>query len=66
MKAYTSSWLIIAVNKYPETKLHRKKVGFELDKLQLDKVYQSFLKFADVQKEINDDDIPKIVEAANI
>lgn len=43
-----------------------KKVGFELDKLQLDKVYQSFLKFADVQKEINDDDIPKIVEAANI
>ncbi len=43
-----------------------KKVGFELDKLQLDKVYQSFLTFADVQKEINDDDIPKIVEAANI
>ncbi|MCH1518417.1 MAG: 2-isopropylmalate synthase [Flavobacteriaceae bacterium] len=43
-----------------------KKIGFELDKLQLDKVYQSFLKFADVQKEINDDDIPKIVEAANI
>ena len=26
-----------------------KKVGFELDKLQLDKVYQSFLKFADIQ-----------------
>ena len=43
-----------------------KKVGFELDKLQLDKVYQSFLKFADLQKQINDDDIPKIVEAANI
>ncbi len=43
-----------------------KKVGFELDKLQLDKVYQSFLKIADLQKQINDDDIPKIVEAANI
>ncbi|MEJ6625429.1 MAG: 2-isopropylmalate synthase [Flavobacteriaceae bacterium] len=43
-----------------------KKVGFELDKLKLDKVYQSFLKFADLQKQINDDDIPKIVEAANI
>ena len=43
-----------------------KKIGFELDKLQLDKVYQSFLKFADLQKQINDDDIPKIVEAANI
>ncbi len=43
-----------------------KNVGIELDKLQLDKVYQSFLRFADLQKEINDDDIPKIVEAANI
>ena len=43
-----------------------KNVGIVLDKLQLDKVYQSFLKFADLQKEINDDDIPKIVEAANI
>ena len=43
-----------------------KNVGFELDKLQLDKVYQEFLKLADLQKEINDDDIPKIVEAANI
>ena len=41
-----------------------KNVGFELDKLQLDKVYQEFLKLADKQKEINDDDIPKIVEAA--
>ncbi|MGB2398428.1 MAG: 2-isopropylmalate synthase [Flavobacteriaceae bacterium] len=43
-----------------------KNVGFELNKLQLDKVYQEFLKLADKQKEINDDDIPKIVEAANI
>ena len=43
-----------------------KNVGFELDKLQLDKVYQEFLKLADMQKEISDDDIPKIVEAANI
>ena len=43
-----------------------KNVGFELDKLQLDKVYQQFLKLADMQKEISDDDIPKIVEAANI
>ena len=43
-----------------------KIVGFELDKLQLDKVYEEFLKFADLQKEINDEDIPKIVAAANI
>jgi len=40
-----------------------KNVGIELDKLQLDKVYQQFLKLADLQKEISDDDIPKIVEA---
>lgn len=43
-----------------------KNIGFELDKLQLDKVYNEFLKLADLQKEISDDDIPKIVEAAKI
>ena len=43
-----------------------KNVGIELDKIQLDKVYQQFLKFADLQKEIMDDDIPKIVEAAQL
>ena len=43
-----------------------KNVGIELDKLQLDRVYQEFLKIADLQKEISDDDIPRIVEAANI
>ena len=43
-----------------------KNVGIELDKLQLDKVYHQFLKFADLQKEISDDDIPKIVEAAQL
>ena len=43
-----------------------KNVGIELDKLQLDKVYQQFLKLADLQKEISDDDIPKIVKAAQI
>lgn len=43
-----------------------KNVGIELDKLQLDKVYQQFLKFADLQKEISDNDIPKIVEAAQL
>lgn len=43
-----------------------KNIGFELDKLQLDKVYQEFLKLADLKKEVSDDDIPKIVEAAKI
>jgi 2-isopropylmalate synthase len=43
-----------------------KNIGIELTKLQLDKVYEQFLKFADSHKEINDDDIPKIVELANL
>ena len=43
-----------------------KKIGFELDKKQLDRVYQEFLKIADIQKEVSDSDLPKIIEAANI
>jgi len=43
-----------------------KNVGYELDKLQLDKVYQEFLKLADTQKEINDEDIPVIIKVSNI
>ena len=40
-----------------------KNIGFELDKLQLDKVYEGFLKVADQQKEVSDEDIPKIIES---
>jgi len=43
-----------------------KNIGYELDKLQLDKVYQQFLIVADQKKEINDDDIPKIIKASKI
>jgi 2-isopropylmalate synthase len=43
-----------------------KNIGIELTKLQLDKVYEQFLKFADTHKEINDDDIPGIVNLANL
>lgn len=43
-----------------------KNIGYELDKLQLDKVYQQFLVVADQKKEINDDDLPKIIESSNI
>lgn len=43
-----------------------KNIGFELEKLQLDKVYQEFLKLADLKKEINDDDIPNIIKAAKL
>lgn len=43
-----------------------KNVGYELTKLQLDAVYQNFLKFADRKKEILDEDIHEIVETSAI
>ncbi|MDG1264277.1 MAG: 2-isopropylmalate synthase [Flavobacteriaceae bacterium] len=43
-----------------------KNIGYELEKLQLDKVYREFLKLADSQKEITDKDIPTIIKASNI
>ena len=43
-----------------------KNIGYELDKLQLDRVYQQFLVVADQQKEIGDEDLPKIIEASKI
>ncbi|MEM1339137.1 MAG: 2-isopropylmalate synthase [Bacteroidota bacterium] len=43
-----------------------KNVGYELTKLQLDAVYQNFLKFADRKKEIVDEDIHEIVETSAI
>jgi 2-isopropylmalate synthase len=43
-----------------------KKVGYELTKLQLDLVYEEFLKFADVKKEIRDEDIHAIIESSKV
>ena len=43
-----------------------KKIGYELDKLQLDKVYKQFLITADRQKEISDKDLPKIIEDSSL
>lgn len=43
-----------------------KKVGYELTKIQLDHVYEEFLRFADEKKEILDEDIHEIIEASNI
>jgi 2-isopropylmalate synthase len=43
-----------------------KKVGYELTKTQLDVVYVEFLKFADVKKEVLDDDIHLIIAASKI
>ena len=43
-----------------------KNVGYELTKIQLDAVYENFLKYADRKKEIVDEDIHEIVETSNI
>ncbi|MNE35566.1 2-isopropylmalate synthase [compost metagenome] len=43
-----------------------KKVGYELTKVQLDIVYVEFLKFADIKKEVLDDDIHQIIEACKM
>jgi len=43
-----------------------KNVGYELTKLQLDSVYQHFLNFADLKKEVNDNDIHQIIETSKI
>lgn len=42
-----------------------KKVGYELTKVQLDAVYEEFLRFADRKKEIVDEDIHQIVETSS-
>ena len=43
-----------------------KKIGFDLSKIELDKVYQVFLKFADMNKEVKDQDLPDIIKQALI
>ena len=43
-----------------------KNIGYDLDKLELDKVYKQFLIVADQKKGINDEDLPKIIEASNL
>ncbi len=43
-----------------------KKLGYELTKLELDKVYPEFLKFADSKKEVQNDDIHEIMKISNI
>ena len=41
-----------------------KKIGFDLSKIELDKVYQVFLKFADMNKEVKDQDLAEIIKQA--
>jgi 2-isopropylmalate synthase len=39
-----------------------KKIGYNLSKDELDIVYPEFLKFADINKEVSDNDIPTIIK----
>ena len=41
-----------------------KKIGFDLSKVELDKVYEFFLKFADLNKDVKDTDLPTIIKKA--
>ncbi len=43
-----------------------KNIGYNLSKIQLDKVYNEFLKFADIKKEVTDNDLPRIIKLSNI
>ncbi|WP_203257652.1 2-isopropylmalate synthase [Hyunsoonleella ulvae] len=43
-----------------------KNIGYELTKLQLDEIYTSFLDFADKKKEVDDNDIHKIIEGSTV
>jgi 2-isopropylmalate synthase len=39
-----------------------KKIGYDLSKNELDLIYPEFLKFADIKKEVSDEDIPQIIK----
>ena len=43
-----------------------KKIGFDLTKLELDLVYAEFLKWADRKKEVDDEDVQKIVGSVKV
>ncbi len=43
-----------------------KKIGYELTKIQLDSVYDEFLKFADRKKEVLDQDIHEIIASSAV
>lgn len=43
-----------------------KIIGYNLTKIQLDKLYPEFLQFADIKKEVGDEDIHIIIETSKI
>ena len=43
-----------------------KNIGYELTKDQLDIIYPQFLNYADIKKEVNDDDIHQIIDTSKV
>jgi len=43
-----------------------KNIGYDLTKMQLDIVYPEFLNFADIKKEVQDEDIHKIIDICKV
>ena len=43
-----------------------KKIGMDLTKIELDKIYPEFLKFADKKKEVDDKDVQEIIESVRM
>jgi len=43
-----------------------KKIGMDLTKIELDKIYPEFLKFADKKKEVDDQDVQGIIESVRM
>ena len=63
----TESAIVLTARSGRAALAYRAKIaGYELTKLQLDIVYNSFLSFADRKKEVNDDDIHQIIESTSI
>jgi 2-isopropylmalate synthase len=63
----TESAIVLTARSGRAALAYRAKIaGYELTKLQLDIVYSNFLSFADKKKEVNDEDIHKIIESTSI
>lgn len=63
----TESTLVLTARSGRVALAYRAKyIGYELTKLQLDKVYVDFLSFADQNKQVNDNDIHQIIETSKI
>lgn len=62
----TSSIILTARSGRAALAYRAKNIGYELTKLQLDTVYQEFLRVADRKKQVENDDIHRIIEHCKI